>query len=275
MLVSMQACQNADMLTVAITNQKGGVGKTSTVVGVAAAMVRAGNRVLCVDLDPQADMTSWFGLDPLDDDQTNINDVIYSGAAGAAAAAVQPVSWSENLKCIGSTLDLAERETDLSPGAEFRLARVLEGVSDGYDVTLIDCPPSIGRLVVMALVAATHVVVVAEPSAASVRGVENVVKTMGVVREHYNRDLQFAGIVINHQSRTNESTLRIAELVSIFGESVWDPYVPARAVIAESMGARASVFDYGADGRAVSEVYDELAAHVAKLRPAAAAGGMH
>lgn len=255
------------MLTVAFTNQKGGVGKTSTVVGLAAALVRSGRRVLCVDLDPQADLTTWLGLDPLDESQANVNDVIYNGTTGAAAKAVQPVTWSSELACISSTLDLAERETDLAPGSEFRLARALDGL-DGFDLVLIDCPPSVGRLVVMALVAASHAVVVTEPSAASVRGVQNLLSTLGVVRSHYNHRLRLAGIVVNHQNRTNESALRIAEVESVFGADVWQPYVPARAVVAEAMGARASVADYGADGRLVAEVYGALAARVAALTPA-------
>ena len=256
------------MLTVAFTNQKGGVGKTSTVVGIAAALQRQGRRVLCVDLDPQADMTQWLGLDPLADVR-NVNDVIYADARGIAAEAVQPSAWGEGIDVIGSTLDLAERETDLSPGSEFRLRKALDGV-DGYDVVLIDCPPSIGRLVVLGFVAATHVVVVTEPSAASLRGVDNVLRTLGVVQEHYNQQLELAGIVVNHQSRTNESALRVQEVAEVYGASVWEPYVPARAVVAAAMGASASVADYGADGRPVAEVYAALANRVAALAGAPA-----
>ncbi|WP_432485693.1 MULTISPECIES: ParA family protein [Kineococcus] len=252
------------MLTVAFTNQKGGVGKTSTVVGIAAALQRQGRRVLCVDLDPQADLTQWLGLDPLADVR-NVNDVIYADSRGIATEAIQPSAWGEGIDVIGSTLDLAERETDLSPGSEFRLAKALDGLA-GYDAVLIDCPPSIGRLVVLGFVAATHVVVVTEPSAASLRGVENVLRTRDVVAEHYNRRLQLAGIVINHQSRTNESALRVAEVAEAYGADVWEPYVPARAVVAAAMGAAASVADYGADAKAVTEVYDALAQRVLDLR---------
>jgi len=252
------------MLTVAFTNQKGGVGKTSTVVGVAAALDRRGLRVLCVDLDPQADLTQWLGLDPLDDVR-NINDVIYADARGVAAEAIQHAAWGSGIDVIGSTLDLAERETDLSPGSEFRLAKALDGLS-GYDVVLIDCPPSIGRLVVLGFVAATHVIVVTEPSAASLRGVENVLRTRGVVAEHYNRGLQLAGIVVNHQGRTNESALRVQELTEAYGPTLWEPFVPARAVVAAAMGAAASVADYGSEAKAVTETYDALAERVMALQ---------
>jgi len=252
------------MLTVAFTNQKGGVGKTSTVVGIAAALDRRGLRVLCVDLDPQADLTQWMGLDPLDDVR-NVNDAVYADTRGIATEAIQHAGWGVGIDVIGSTLDLAERETDLSPGSEFRLAKALDGLG-GYDVVLIDCPPSIGRLVVLGFVAATHVVVVTEPSAASLRGVENVLRTRDVVAEHYNRRLQLAGIVVNHQNRTTESALRVAEVAEVYGAAVWEPYVPARAVVAAAMGAAASVADYGADGKPVADVYDALAERVLALQ---------
>lgn len=258
------------MLTVAFTNQKGGVGKTSTVVGLAAALDRQGLRVLCVDLDPQADMTAWLGLDPLATDQLNVNDVIYADRKGGAVDAVQKATWGEAIYCIGSTLDLAERETDLSPGSEFRLAKALDGV-EGYDVVLVDCPPSIGRLVVLGFVAASHVVVVTEPSSASLRGVQNVLQTLSVVQAHYNRGLQLAGIIVNHQARTTESALRVNEVAGAYGSDVWEPYVPARAIIAAAMGAGASLAEYGKDGAAMAEVYDNLARRVVGLTAKAVA----
>lgn len=256
------------MLTVAFTNQKGGVGKTSTVVGLASALDRAGLRVLCVDLDPQADLTSWLGLDPLSA-HLNVNDAVYANERGAARGAVQRAGWGRQLSCVGSTLDLAERETDLAPGSEFRLAKALDGL-DGFDAVLVDCPPSIGRLVVLGFVAATHVVVVTEPSAASLRGVQNVLQTLAVVQAHYNRGLTLAGIIVNHESRTTESALRVAEIAAAYGSDVWKPHIPARAVVASAMGAGAPVADYGAQGSPVDEVYTALAAKLTALAPVAA-----
>lgn len=251
------------MLTIAFTNQKGGVGKTSTVVGLASALDRKGLRVLCVDLDPQADLTTWLGLDPLASG-INVNDAIYANERGAAKAAVQRAGWGEQLHCVGSTLDLAERETDLSPGSEFRLKKALDGV-DGFDVVLIDCPPSIGRLVVLGFVAATHVVVVTEPSAASLRGVDNVTQTLLVVQAHYNHPLELAGIIVNHESRTTESAVRIKEIADAYGAKVWQPHVPARAVIGSAMGAGAPVVDFGRDGSPVDDIYGVLADRITAL----------
>ena len=245
------------------------MGKTSTVVGLASALDRAGLRVLCVDLDPQADLTNWVGLDPLSA-HFNVNDAIYANKRGAAQGAIQRAVWGEQLHCIGSTLDLAERETDLSPGSEFRLAKALDGVK-GFDAVLVDCPPSIGRLVVLGFVAATHVVVVTEPSAASLRGVENVLQTLAVVRAHYNRGLTLAGIIVNHESRTTESALRVREIAAAYGSDVWEPHIPARAVVASAMGAGAPVADYGAQGSPVDDVYTALAVKITALNSAMAA----
>ena len=246
------------MLTIAVTNQKGGVGKTSTVIGLASSLDRRDLRVLCIDLDPQADLSTWLGLDPMNPEQLNINDAIYANQAGAAEQAVQRAAWGHQLMAVASTLDLAERETDLTPGSEFRLAKALDGLS-AFDVILIDCPPSIGRLVVMAFVAASHVLVVTEPSSASLRGVANVMRTVSVVREHYNPRLELAGVIVNHQARTNENALRIEEVAATYGSTVWTPYIPARAVIAAAMGAGAPVSEYGAEARAAQEAYESLA----------------
>lgn len=253
------------VLTVAFTNQKGGVGKTSTVACIAAALDHMGKRVLCIDLDPQADLTTWLGLDPFDDDQYDAGDVLYNAAEGGAAKAIQRAGWGEQLCCIGSNLDLAEREQDRMTAADFRLRTSLEGVS-GFDVVLIDCPPSIGHLVTMALVAATHVVVVTEPSAGSLRGVENVMNTTEVVSRHYNKPLRLAGIIVNGQdNRTSESILRSEQLAGRYGDQVWGPPVPHRAVVAKAFGARASLYEFGADAKQVTPIYEALAQRVLDL----------
>jgi len=261
--VRPSGCKHPDVLTVAFTNQKGGVGKTSTVIGLASALDRKGLRVLCVDLDPQADLTSWLGLDPFSPEM-NVNDVIHADERGGAKVAVKQAGWGRQLYCISATLDLAERESDTSTGSEFRLKKALDGVSD-FDLVLIDCPPSVGRLVVLGLVAASHLVIVTEPSVGSLRGVQNVTQTLEVVKEHYNPAIALGGIIVNHEGRTNESALRVAEVVEAYGAEVWQPYIPARAVVASAMGARAPVADFGASGSGVDEIYAALAGRLLAL----------
>jgi len=253
------------MQIVAFANQKGGVGKTSTVVGIAGALDRLDQRVLCVDMDPQADLSIWLGIDIDDDELRTVNDAIFANTPGAAAEAVYKAAWGEHLYCVPSVLDLADRENDGVIAGAFRLATVLQGLQDSFDVVLIDCPPSVGRLVELALVAATHLVVVTEPAAASLRGVARVLDTMEIVQRHYNHGLQLAGIVINAEKRTSEAALRIREVRDTYADAVWSPVVPSRAVVAAAAGSLAPVSAYGSDGRDVTAVHDAFARKVVDL----------
>lgn len=261
----------SDRRIIAIANQKGGVGKTSTVIGIAAALDRLGQRVLCVDMDPQADLSIWLGVDvdAADEQVLTINDAIYANTSGAAGEAVTKAAWGEQLHCAPSVLDLADRENDGVIAGAFRLATALEGLGERFDVVLIDCPPSVGRLVEMALVAATDLVVVTEPAAASLRGVKRVLATMEVVQRHYNHGLHLAGIVVNAEKRTSEAALRIREVRQAYPEAVWDPVVPARAVVAAAAGAMAPVSAYGADAREVTAAHDAFARKIARLEEVA------
>lgn len=253
------------MQIVAFANQKGGVGKTSTVVGIAGALDRIGQRVLCVDMDPQADLSIWLGIDIDDDELRTVNDAIFANTPGAAGEAVYKAAWGEQLYCAPSVLDLADRENDGVIAGAFRLATVLQGLDERFDVVLIDCPPSVGRLVELALVAATHLVVVTEPAAASMRGVARVLNTMEVVQRHYNHGLQLAGIVINAEKRTSEAALRIREVREAYPDAVWSPVVPSRAVVAAAAGSLSPVSAYGADARDVTAVHDAFARKIVDL----------
>lgn len=243
------------MLTVAVANQKGGVGKTSTTLGLAAAAAHAGRRVLVVDLDPQANASTALGVT---DDGYTSNDVLYANLTGCAADAVRPTGWGEQIGCIPASLALAEREADPALGIEFRLRKALAGV-DGFDLCLLDCPPSLGRLVVNALVAATHLLIVTTPQAHALLGVQHVLDTAAVVGEHYNPALTLAGIVVNQvPARAREADYRLAELTAVFGALVWQPVIPTRVVIAEAIGAAAPLHAFTARARDVLAIFAAL-----------------
>jgi len=243
---------------IAVVNQKGGVGKTATTLGLASAVAHSGRRCLVVDLDPQANATASLNVDMSKGFTTD--DVLAADADGCAIDAVAETTWGAGVLAIPSNLALASFEQDASLGSEQRLRKALKGVPEklGVDLVLIDCPPSVGRLVSNGLVAATTTLVVTEAAAASISGVENLIQTVNVVREYYNPDLAIAGVVVNRMpTRQREAASRLEELSKVLGSDLWEPVLPARAAVAEAMGNRVPFHSMATgDNRVVADVYD-------------------
>jgi len=251
--------------TVAVVNQKGGVGKTATTLGLASSARAAGQRVLVIDMDPQANATSGLGAN-LTAESLTAGDVLYTAKPGVAAQAITSTSWGKLVDCIPANLALAEREEETRrPAHEFRLRTSLEGV-DGYDVALIDCQPSLGELVTNALVASNFALIVTKADIDSLTGLANVVETVSVIREHYNPALAVAGIVVNDLDlRVGEQRYRLDELRSTYGPLLWDPPLPHRARVIDAKGAKAPIHDYGYRAKDLVDAYDALSARLLKL----------
>jgi chromosome partitioning protein len=255
----------------ALCNQKGGVGKTTITVNLADALAQQGKRVLLIDADPQANATSNLGIDDTPpftlNDVLTVDPVTRQVAAGVIAEAVVPAGegWF-GVDVVASELALAGREQDQDLGREYRLRTTLEGVLEHWDVVLIDCPPSLGQLTVNALTAADSALLVTEPRAASVEGLAQMTRTLATVRQHFNPQLLLAGVVVNrHRADRRDRVEWVDQLRADYGDSLIDPFVPEREVVATATSAASPLSAYGVRGRDVAEA---LAAIAARILPA-------
>jgi cellulose biosynthesis protein BcsQ len=254
---------------VAKGNNKGGVGKTGTVVNLAAALAEAGRRVLVVDLDPQANTSRRLGRPFLKEEPTvTVSEVIRSGEPGAAADALVPCGWAESvyarIDVIPSRFDLENRISEAAVlGARQRLRRALEGVDDDYDVTLIDCPPSLGHLTQLALAAADWAVALVEPEYDGVEGAvrfRDFVQAADTRAELANPGLRFlAAIPSKVDGRLGAHTHHLSTLPGIFGpDMLWEP-IPERSVVKDAADEALPLSAMGARAAEIRAVYTRLA----------------
>jgi chromosome partitioning protein len=223
------------MDTYVFANQKGGVGKTTITLGIAAALARRGARVLMVDLDPQGSATKVLGIEA--EEQCTMADVLLEPERYKLQDTIVATEWGFDVA--PAEMALASRESRRATADEFLLCRQLEAVA-GYDVALVDCPPSLGVLTLNALAAASHLVLVTEPSFLALQGIEELLETRDLVQAHYNARLVLAGVVVNRVERTVEHRAGLREITGYFGpDLVWLPHLPKRTALQE--GARRGV----------------------------------
>ncbi|MDZ7677971.1 MAG: ParA family protein [Acidimicrobiales bacterium] len=254
--------------TVAVINQKGGVGKTTVTLGLASAAQVARVPTLVVDLDAQGSSSWALGLE-VDDNTLTISDAIAANRDGAARDAVVESGWGPPIDVLPAGRDLVDRETEVrATDPAHRLRRALIGVTDPYELVLIDCPPSLGLTTHTALAASDLALLVVEPAAFSLRGVAAVTDAIDDAWSDLNRSLDIAGVVVNRvPPASTEAEVQLDALRSLVGKrGVWTPYVPQRVAVNEAMGARESIHAHGWRGVEVAEVFDAL---LAKLRRAA------
>lgn len=233
---------------IAVANQKGGVGKTSTTVNLAARLTTMGQRVLVIDADPQANATSILDVE-LHHDSRTLNDVLAAVATnqagpGAISAAITTTgpAWP-HVDVVPSERALAAREADTSAGREQLLRIALgDGAVDAYNAVLIDCPPSLGALTLGALTAANQVLILTEPRTSSVDGVDELTQTIQAVRKYYNPRLALAGILINkwRSDRLDRAAWRQV-LQDTHADAVIDHPLPERETVATAATNRVPV----------------------------------
>ena len=209
----------------ALCNQKGGVGKTATTLGLASALSDQGRNVLIVDVDPQGNSTTGLCVEITDDMMTTF-DLMNRTAAGAAANAVIATPW-DRVDLIPSNEALANIESDGANDLIFRLDIAFEGLDlSVYDAVLFDCPPSLGKLLFAVLCAADGVIAITEPTIDSVRGIENLQETIRNVQRRPNPQLVLEKIVLSRKRATGEHRFRESELRETYGELVAKTAIP-------------------------------------------------
>ena len=218
--------------TIACANQKGGVGKTTTVVNLASYLSLAGDQVLVIDLDPQGNATSGLGLD-----RTLLERSIYDAVIDEHALERLVVKGPLGLDVVPSAIALAGAEVELAPieARERRLARLVREIDDRYDFIFIDCPPSLGLLTVNALTAADSVLIPLQCEYYALEGLTQLLATLDLVRDHLNPSLELGGVLLTmYDGRTNLSADVAAEVRRHLGAAVFDTVVPRNVRLSEA-----------------------------------------
>jgi len=242
---------------IACTNQKGGVGKTTTVVNLASYLALLGDRVLVIDLDPQGNATSGFGIDR----------AAVLGSAYDALIDERPLSGLhvptpiEGVRLVPSSISLAGAELELASvtGRERRLHRVVRAEQDAWDWVLVDCPPSLGLLTVNALTGADEVLIPIQCEYYALEGLSQLIATVNLIRDHLNPELTIAGVILTmFDVRTNLSAEVAAEVRRHLRNAVFETVVPRSVRLSEAPSHGMPIALYRPDSMG-AEAYHALA----------------
>ncbi|MCL2818168.1 MAG: AAA family ATPase [Actinomycetia bacterium] len=244
----------------AIVNQKGGVGKSTTAVNLAAALGELGKKVLLIDLDPQANSTSGFGVN-----KNQRERCVYDALLGECSLdeLAEPVG-EENVHIVPSAIQLAGAEVELVNviSREMRLRSMIEPIRDHYDYILIDCAPSLGLLTINALTAADGLLIPLQCEYYALEGLSKLLDSMRLVKTHLNPDLDVFGVLMTMYDRRMKLTQQVVqEVEDYFGDIVFSTYIPRTVRLSEAPSYGQSILQYTPKGKG-ADAYRALAKEV-------------
>ncbi|OJF92719.1 ParA family protein [Alkalibacterium sp. f15] len=245
---------------IAVANQKGGVGKTTTTVNLGASLAYNGKKVLLIDMDAQGNATSGLGIRKGEVDR-DIYDVLINEEP---LKDVVLSSSRENLSIVPATIQLAGAEVELTSlmARETRLKRAVETVKDDYDYILIDCPPSLGHLTINAFTASDSVLIPVQCEYYALEGLSQLLNTVRLVQKHFNKELKVEGVLLTMlDARTNLGFEVVNEVKKYFREKVYATIIPRNVRLSEAPSYGLSIIDYDIRSKG-AEVYQELAKEV-------------
>lgn len=248
---------------IAIANQKGGVGKTTTSINLSSSLAKRGRKTLLIDTDPQGNATSGLGISK-DDIEYSVYDVIVNEIE--IEKTIENTSI-KNLQICPSTINLAGAEVELVSmiSREQRLKEKLDVIKDKYDYILIDCPPSLGLITLNTFTAADSVLIPIQCEFYALEGLGQLMNTINLVKKHLNRELKVEGALLTmHDARTNLSNQVVKEVGKYFGDNVYKTVIPRNIKLSEAPSYGMSIMEYDSRSKG-AKAYDKLAKEFLKI----------